>query len=383
MPRDLADQICDILARLVAFNTVSHKSNLEIIGYIAGLLQQHGVTFRMIPDPVLDKAAIWATIGPADRPGFVLSGHTDVVPVDGQSWSSDPFTLIRRGERLHGRGATDMKGFLAVCLALLPQLKAARLSMPIHLAISYDEEVGCTGVRRMLAELARGPIKPLGCFVGEPTSMAVVIGHKGKHGVRATVRGRGCHSALAPHGVNAVEWAAELIVAIRERARQLAATGPRDGLYEVPFTTGLSTMIAGGIATNIVPEQCVVEFEFRCWFHVSGASLHSLSQSENSLQLIKHFRERTLDLQSLLDFISADKGILAVFHEARALMCADKSGEPLRIGLPIERETLEIFENGPHAGRAKKRNGILRILVKIRVEDALIHEVGFALNRKQ
>ena len=263
MTSDRTEQICDILGSLVAFDTVSHRSNNALIDWIAARLDASGVVYRRIPDPVLDKAAIWATIGPADQPGYVLSAHTDVVPVDGQRWSSNPFALSRRGSRLFGRGTTDMKGFLAVCLALVPRMQAARLATPIHLAISYDEEVGCTGVRTMLAELARAPVKPLGCIVGEPTSMAVVIGHKGKCGVRATVRGLGCHSALAPKGVNAVEWAAELILAIRDKARVLAATGPRDQLYEVAFSTGLSTMVVGGMATNIVPERCTVEFEFR------------------------------------------------------------------------------------------------------------------------
>ena len=263
MPRDLTDRICDILGRLVAFDTTSSKSNLALVAYIADLLGDSGAAVRRIPAPHLDKAALWVTIGPPERPGYVLSSHTDTVPVDGQSWSSAPFTLTRRGSRLYGRGTTDMKGFLAVCLALVPRMAAASLATPIQLAISYDEEVGCTGVRPLLAELTRNTVKPLGCFVGEPTSMAVIIGHKGKCGVRATVRGRGCHSALAPHGINAIEWAAELIAAIRERARQLAEIGPRDALFEVPFTTGLVTMIDGGIATNIVPERCTLDFEFR------------------------------------------------------------------------------------------------------------------------
>ena len=296
----LCAKIVEILDRLVAFDTTSCKSNLAIIGYIQDELARHGIGCRRLPDPVLDKAALWVTIGPAERRGYVLSGHTDVVPVDGQNWTSDPYTLTRRGSRLFGRGTTDMKGFLAVCLALVPRMKAARLRTPIHLAFSYDEETGCTGVRPLLAELARSAAPPLGCFVGEPTSMAVVIGHKGKCGVRATVHGRASHSALAPRGINAVEWAAELVTAIRAHSRVLAETGPRDALYEVPFTTGLTTMIDGGIATNIVPQRCTVEFEFRAIGPQDSQAVAAALMEGRGADLAA--RLRTLDPACGIDF---------------------------------------------------------------------------------
>jgi acetylornithine deacetylase len=252
-----------ILARLVAFDTTSRNSNLELIGYIEGLLAEAGVSFRRIPDPVLDKASLWVTIGPPDRSGYILSGHTDTVPVDGQAWTSDPFTLVERDGKLYGRGTADMKGFVAACLARVPDMAAADLETPIHLAISYDEEVGCTGVRPMLEEVARLPVKPKGCFVGEPTLMQVVIGHKSKHGVRAVLRGKAAHSSLPDDGVNAVEAAADLIGLIRRRAQALATSGRRDHGYEVPYSTGLTSIAHGGIANNIVPERCEIEFEFR------------------------------------------------------------------------------------------------------------------------
>ncbi len=252
-----------ILERLIAFDTTSPNSNLALIEYIEHYLDGHGVMYRRIPDPVLAKASLWVTIGPQDRPGYVLSGHTDTVPVTGQAWTSDPYTLTERDGRLYGRGAVDMKGFLAVCLAHVPGIQAANLATPIHLAISYDEEVGCTGVRPMLAEIARGAVRPKGCFVGEPTLMRAVIGHKSKHSMRAVVRGKACHSALTTEGVNAVEAAADLIVLVRRKAEALAASGARDGAHVPPFTTGLTTIAKGGIANNIVPDRCEVEFEFR------------------------------------------------------------------------------------------------------------------------
>jgi acetylornithine deacetylase len=186
-----AELIRRLLTDLIAFETVSDRTNLPLIGYIENYLASFGITGRRIVDESGQKASLWVTIGPDDRPGMVLSGHTDVVPVAGQDWSNNPFELIERDGRLYGRGTTDMKGFVAVCLAMVPEMHQAKLTMPIHLAISYDEEVGCVGVRPLLRQLGRAPVRPLGCFVGEPTQMQVTIGHKGKHGVRATFRGQG------------------------------------------------------------------------------------------------------------------------------------------------------------------------------------------------
>ena len=252
-----------ILSRLIAFDTTSPNSNLPLIEFIEGYLGSHGIRFRRIPDPVLPKASLWVTIGPQDRPGYVLSGHTDTVPVEGQAWTSNPYEMVERDGRLYGRGTCDMKGFVAACLAKVPAMQRARLATPIHLAISYDEEVGCTGVRPMLAEIARGAVRPLACFVGEPSSMGVIIGHKGSHGIRAIVRGKACHSSMPGEGVNAVEAAADLIVLVRRKAEALAASGARDQGHEVPFSTGLSSVVRGGIAHNIIPDRCEVEFGFR------------------------------------------------------------------------------------------------------------------------
>jgi acetylornithine deacetylase len=263
MSNDRAERIRKLLAELIAFDTVSDRSNLALIAAIERYLASFGIAGRRIVDDTGQKAALWVTIGPQDKPGFVLSGHTDVVPVAGQDWSTNPFELVEREAKLYGRGTTDMKGFVAVCLAMVPEMHAANLKTPIHLAISYDEEIGCVGVRPMLAEIASGGLIPLGCFVGEPTEMQVTIGHKGKHGVRATFRGLAAHSSIAPSGVNAVEYAADLISEIRRRAKELATSGARDALYDVAHSTLLTSIVHGGTALNIVPDRCVVEFECR------------------------------------------------------------------------------------------------------------------------
>jgi acetylornithine deacetylase len=253
----------EILEALVGFDTTSRNSNLPLIDWTEGYLDRCGVAYERIPDQAGIKANIWATIGPADKPGYILSGHSDVVPVDGQSWASDPFRLSRRDGRLYGRGATDMKGFVACCLAAVPAIAARRLARPIHLAISYDEEVGCIGVRDIIARIEELPVKPAGCFVGEPSLMGVIIGHKSKRSLRVNVRGHTVHSSLAPQGVNAVEYAARLIARIRDISERLAREGARDPLYDVPFTTGHTGLVHGGTALNIVPDGCTFEFEFR------------------------------------------------------------------------------------------------------------------------
>jgi acetylornithine deacetylase len=251
----------EILRALVGFDTTSRNSNLAAVAWIEDYLDRLGIVHERIADRNGDKANLWATIGPAGTPGYVLSGHTDVVPVDGQAWSGDPFRLAARDGRLYGRGAADMKGFLACCLAAVSDMQG--LARPIHLAFSHDEEVGCIGVRGLIAHLEAAGIEPAACFVGEPTGMDVVIGHKGKRSFRVDVRGRTCHSSLAPAGVNAVEYAARLIVAIRGIADRLAREGARDPLYDVPFTTAHTGVVEGGTALNIVPDRCSFQFELR------------------------------------------------------------------------------------------------------------------------
>ena len=262
MTMDLQRAI-DVLTALVSFDTTSRNSNLAIVAWLEEYLAGFGIASTRIPDATGTKSNLWATIGPASERGYILSAHTDVVPVDGQTWTSDPFRLVERDRRLYGRGAADMKGFLACCLAAVPDMLAQGLRRPLHLAFSYDEEVGCIGVRDIVARLGELATPPLGCFVGEPTEMEVVIGHKSKRSFRVTVRGRTCHSSLAPQGVNAVEYAALLIARIRAISDRCRREGAHDPLYDVPFTTGHVGMIEGGIALNVVPDLCTFVYEFR------------------------------------------------------------------------------------------------------------------------
>lgn len=253
----------ELLKRLVAFDTTSRNSNLELVESVEGWLERHGVESRRVYDATGTKASLFATIGP-DRPdGIILSGHVDTVPVDGQAWSTDPFGLHEADGCFFGRGTTDMKGFDAVVLGRVPQMVRASLERPIHLALTYDEEVGCLGARTLIDTLASEGFRAAGCVVGEPTSMQVVLGHKGKHSYEVEVTGRECHSAMAPIGVNAVEHAARLIAKINEVARRLQSEGPFDAAYTVPHTTAHVGTCHGGTALNIVPNLCRFVYEIR------------------------------------------------------------------------------------------------------------------------
>lgn len=253
----------DMIERLISFDTTSYRSNIQLIQFAADFLSGLGADVRLTYDDTQEKANLFATIGPSDIPGIVLSGHTDVVPVDGQDWSSDPFRLLRRDHSLYGRGTADMKSFIAICLALAPEFAATDLAMPIHFAFSYDEEIGCIGVRRLIQDLTTLPVKPRLCIVGEPTEMKVIVGHKGKKNVRCHVHGKECHSALNHQGVNAVEIAAEMVTFLRHLQKRIREEGPFDHGYQPPYTTIHTGLIGGGTALNIVPAHCSFEFEFR------------------------------------------------------------------------------------------------------------------------
>tara|TARA_R110002049_G_scaffold17585_1_gene68148 strand:+ start:2375 stop:3538 length:1164 start_codon:yes stop_codon:yes gene_type:complete len=252
-----------MLEHLIGFDTTSRHSNLALIDFVAQWLEDCGVASQRIPDDTGKKANLVATIGPADIPGLVLSGHTDVVPIDGQQWDTDPFKAHIADGRMSGRGTADMKGFIASVLSSVPAMQKARLQRPFVLALSYDEEVGCVGVRKLLAQMANWEVKPMGCIVGEPTSMKVVIGHKGKRSLRVIVTGTAAHSSLAPTAVNAAEYGARLTVFIQDLGRQLAREGRRDELYDIAHTTAHVGVLRGGQMLNIVPEECRLDFEFR------------------------------------------------------------------------------------------------------------------------
>ena len=287
----------DMIRKLVSFDTTSRNSNLQIIDFIRDYLASHGIEARLVHDESGKKANLYATLGPADKPGIALSGHTDVVPIDGQEWSSDPWKVIEREGKLYGRGTCDMKGFVAVVLAMVPEFLARPLKTPIHLLFSYDEEVGCVGVRRLIEQLKALPVRPASVIVGEPTDMKVIVAHKGKKSVRCHIRGFECHSSLAPRSVNAIEYAAELIAYLNRMGRRLAADGPFDGDYDVAHSTVHTGVIHGGTALNIVPKDCHFDFEFR---YLTGVDPDALFAE------LKGFAER--ELLPAMRKIAADTG---------------------------------------------------------------------------
>jgi len=249
-----------MLQKLVAFDTVSRNSNMALIDFAKKLLLEQGINSRLISNKDGTKANLLATIGPNVEGGIVLSGHTDVVPVDGQIWSTDPFVMSERDGRLYGRGTCDMKGFIAVVLAALPKICKSELRVPVHLAFSYDEEVGCTGVRSMIEFIGQEVPKPRAVIVGEPTDMKVVTAHKGVTGVLTRVTGREAHSSQPQLGVSAVMAASRCI-------EFLKGLGPRknnrDSLFEPPHTTITVNKIDGGTALNILARQCDFYWDIR------------------------------------------------------------------------------------------------------------------------
>ncbi len=253
----------DMLSRLIAFDTTSRDSNLALIGFVEDYVSAYGLKSRRIPNPEGTKANLLITIGPDVAGGVILSGHTDVVPVDGQPWDTDPFTLVERDGRYYGRGTSDMKAFSAVILSLIPEFVARPLKTPVHIALSYDEEVGCLGVRPMIADIVRSVPMPRLAIIGEPTNMKVVNAHKGIRSFRTTVTGREAHSSQVDKGVNAVMVAAELIMFLSKLADDMRAKGDPTGRFDPPFTSVQSSTIEGGTALNILARHCTFQWEFR------------------------------------------------------------------------------------------------------------------------
>ncbi len=254
------------LEKLVAFDTTSRNSNLELINTVKEYLDSFGLQSWLAMNPEGTKANLFATLPASNgetQGGIVLSGHTDVVPVDGQDWHSNPFEVVEKDGLLYGRGTCDMKGFIASALALLPEWVQQQRNKPIHFALSYDEEVGCAGAPVMIEELKKRNQRVDGCVVGEPTSMRVVVAHKGINLFTCKVHGKAAHSSLTPRGCNAIEHAARLICHIRDLADYYRQQGPFDDKYDVPFTTMTTNLIEGGIAVNTIPEACTFKYEFR------------------------------------------------------------------------------------------------------------------------
>ena len=269
----------EMIRRLIAFPTVSRDSNLELIHYVRDYLRPFDAGIRLTYDDAKRKANLFATVGPRGEGGIALSGHTDVVPTEGQPWDTNPFEAVERDGKLYGRGASDMKSFIAIALALMPEFVNRGLTTPLHVALSYDEEVGCIGVGRLIGDLARAGIRPRACIVGEPTLMRPVIAHKGKRGYRCTVRGSAGHSAYAPRAVNAVEYASEAIAYLKGMARRFRDSGPYDRGFDVAHTTVHAGVIHGGTALNVIPHECTFDFEFR---HLPG---------DDPERLLREFRD--------------------------------------------------------------------------------------------
>src|SRR5580692_5988597 len=267
-----------MIERLIRFNTVSRDSNLGLIEWVRDYLHGLGASTRLTHDATGKKANLFATLGDSQKPGLILSGHTDVVPVDGQDWNTDPFVATERDGKLYARGSADMKGFIGIILTQAPKFIAAlndnRLDAPLHYALSYDEEVGCLGVRGLIKDLKENGIRPAGCVVGEPTSMQPIIAHKGMNRFRCAVHGREAHSSYVTHGVNAIEYAARLIVYIRQIADRLAQFEQRDVGFTVPYTTLSTGLIKGGIAANVVPKECTFQFDIRTLPQASADALY-------------------------------------------------------------------------------------------------------------
>ncbi|MHA6235943.1 acetylornithine deacetylase [Pseudomonas fluorescens group sp. PF-69] len=316
----------DLLQTLVAFDTTSRESNLQLIEFVRDYLARFDVPCELIYNEQRSKANLFATLGPADRPGIVLSGHTDVVPVDGQPWTVAPFELSERDGKLYGRGTADMKGYIACVLALVPALVKADLRRPVHIALSYDEEVGCLGVRSLLKALEQRPIKPMLCIIGEPTELKPVLGHKGKLAMRCDIHGQACHSAYAPQGVNAIEYAAELIGELGRIGHRLKAPEHHDARFDPPFSTVQTGVISGGKALNIVPADCRFDFEIRTLpFHDPSEVAQELKTYAEQQVLP---RMRAVSEQSEIRFseLSAYPGLATDAHSEAAELIAAFSG---------------------------------------------------------
>lgn len=280
----------EMLARLVAFDTTSRGSNLALIAFVEDYVAAYGLKARRIPNAEGTKSNLLISLGPDEPGGIILSGHTDVVPVDDQEWHTDPFEMIERQGRLYGRGTADMKAFSAVALALVPEFQRRRVKRPVHIALSYDEEVGCLGVRPMIADIVKSLPRPALAIIGEPTDMKVVNAHKGIRSFRTTVTGREAHSSQTDKGVNAVMVAAELIVHLSRLADDMRRRGDPSGRFDPPYTTVQAATIEGGTALNILARHCTFQWEFR---YLPGTSQDEIAERfvAHTTEMLTHLRK--------------------------------------------------------------------------------------------
>ncbi|WP_201575584.1 acetylornithine deacetylase [Psychrobacter sp. H8-1] len=314
----------DWLTRLIGFDTVSRYSNLALIEEVQGYCEQLGLSVDLTFNEAKDKANLFVTVpagANADQVnhGLVLSGHTDVVPVDGQDWSSDPFTATIRDDKLYGRGSCDMKGFIACALTLLPQAvklsNAGQLRRPLHLALSFDEEVGCLGAPLILADLKARGIAPDYCIVGEPTNMTMVVAHKGIAVYRCRVHGKSAHSSLTAQGVNAISYASRLIGYVDELAEEISHREDNDSLFDVPYSTLSVGTIQGGTATNIVPNLCEFTFDYR--------NLPHMTQED----ILAPIKAKVAELSAQMQARAPETGIELLQQESVPAMTDNDNGE--------------------------------------------------------
>jgi len=331
------DATIDILAKLVAFDTVSSRPNIALIEWVADRLAGQGIDAWVQHGDQPGHANLFATIGPADAPGVMLSGHSDVVPVEGQQWRTDPFVLTRVGDRLHGRGAVDMKGFIACVLAHTPRFRDAALKQPVHIALSYNEEADMHGMRILAKHFASAPVRPAACVIGEPTSMQVVVANKGAAIYRVRVRGHSVHSSLRDAGVSAVEVAAELIAYINALGERLREAG-RDESFEFPHTSVHVGMIRGGTAHNITARDCEFVFEIRALPGVSAASLLAEIRAHADTALLPRMRAISPDcdiaFEEVVDAPGLDERGNRSLAEALMPLCGCRS--PRRVSFGTE-----------------------------------------------
>ncbi|SAI52088.1 acetylornithine deacetylase [Bordetella ansorpii] len=327
------------IQRLVSIDTTSRNSNLGLIEMVRDDLRRAGIGCHLSHDDSGAKANLYATVPAHDgnvQGGIVLSGHTDTVPVDGQQWDHDPFTPRIHDGKLYGRGTCDMKGFIGTALSLVPRLTATRLSRPVHFALSYDEELGCLGAPVMLADLKARGVQPEGCIVGEPTSMRVIVAHKGINVWRCCVRGQAAHSSLTPRGLNAIEYAARLICFIRDLADEMRRDGPFDQAFDVPFSTAQVGTIQGGIAVNTIPALCQFEFEHRNLPGADPQRFFSRIQDYANNELLPRMRAEhgnaAIELEALAGAPSLDAAEQAAITQLVRALTADRDTRKVAYG---------------------------------------------------
>lgn len=283
-----------LLFKLIAFDTTSYKSNLDLILYVKDILEQNRIRVELNFNAEKNKANLFASVGPIDQSGILLSGHSDVVPVEGQQWDSPAFEATEKDGNIYGRGTADMKGFLACAIVTMLKASQYQLKRPLHLCMSYDEEIGCIGIRGILDQLASTIVSPLMCVIGEPTMMQLALAHKGKTVFRAKCCGKEGHSALAPKYVNAIHVASKLVESLQNVQNHLREHGAQDQGYDIPYTTVHVGKIAGGTALNIVPNQCIVDYEIR---HL--AQDHSQDIQEQILENIQKDFQVHIDVEEV------------------------------------------------------------------------------------